>query len=337
MNFLLKKIIYRAKIIIYDTVAVRQLKFYFRSSFLYTNIILIRIIMKATYVKTSLKSIVSISKIVTIHYYEFDSSFVFEGESHDFWEMVYVDGGRVRVRSGEEECELTQGDVIFHAPNEFHSIRALDSSPNFFVISFVCPSPSMDCLVGYRTTLDKNLKAFISSIIKEAENSFVIPKNDPKLRKLTKKKDAALGGEQLIKNYLEELLILLMRGIAKHGTASLFPSKESMENHLVTAVKSYIEENVYENPRLTDICRALGYSKSYLSKLFREQTGESIAGYVIKNKIKKAKQLIREGDMNFSEISDKLAFDNPQYFSRVFKRETSMTPSEFMRSLSFKD
>ena len=195
----------------------------------------------------------------------------------------------------------------------------------------------MDCFVGYRTTLDKNLKPFISSIIREAENSFVIPKNDPKLRRLTKKENAALGGEQLVKNYLEELLILLMRGMAKQGTSSLFPSKESMENHLVTAVKSYVSEKVYENLRLSDICRSLGYSKSYLSKLFREQTGESIASYAIKNKIKKAKQLIREGNMNFSEISDKLSFDNPQYFSRVFKRETGVTPSEFMRSLSFKD
>lgn len=329
--------IYRAKIIINDTVALRQLKFYYRSSFLYTSFVSVRKNMKATYVKTSLKTLVDITKIVTIHYYEFDSRFVFEGESHDFWEMVYVDGGRVKVKSGEEECELSQGDVIFHAPNEFHSIRALDSSPNFFVISFVCNSPSMDCLVGYRTGLDKNLKPFISSIIKEAENSFVIPKNDPKLRKLTKKENAALGGEQLIKNYLEELLILLMRMIAKESTTSLFPSKESMENHLVTAVKNYIDEKVYENPRLLDVCRALGYSKSYLSKLFREQTGESIANYSIKRKIKKAKQLIREGNMNFSEISDKLSFDNPQYFSRVFKRETGMTPSEFMRSLRFKD
>lgn len=329
--------IYRAKIIIYDAVVLRQLKFYYRSSFLYTKRKIARKNMKATYVKTSLKSIVNITKIVTIHYYEFDSKFVFEGESHDFWEMVYVDGGRVKVKSGEDECELSQGDVIFHAPNEFHSIRALDSSPNFFVISFVCPSPSMDCFVGYRTTLDKNLKPFISSIIKEAENSFVIPTNDTKLRKLTKKENAALGGEQLIKNYLEELLILLMRSIAKCGTATLFPTKESMENHLVKAVKVFIEEKIYENPRLSDICRALGYSKSYLSKLFREQTGESIASFAIKNKIKKAKQLIREGNMNFSEISDKLAFDNPQYFSRVFKREAGVTPSEFMRSLSFKD
>jgi len=329
--------IYRAKIIIYDTVAWRQLKFYYRSSFLYTSFVGARKNMKATYVKTSLKSLVDITKIVTIHYYEFDSSFVFEGESHDFWEMVYVDGGRVKVRSGDEECELSQGDVIFHAPNEFHSIRALDSSPNFFVISFVSNSPSMDCLVGYRTGLDKNLKPFISSIIKEAENSFVIPKNDPTPRKLAKKENAALGGEQLIKNYLEELLILLMRTIAKESATSLFPSKESMENHLVTAVKDYIDEKVYENPRLLDICRALGYSKSYLSKLFKDQTGESIASYAIKRKIKKAKQLIREGSMNFSEISDKLSFDNPQYFSRVFKRETGMTPSEFMRTLRFKD
>lgn len=289
--------------------------------------------MKATYVKTSLSSLVNVSKIVTIHYYEFDRNFVFDGESHDFWEMVYVDAGKVKVKSGEEECELSQGDVIFHAPNEFHSIRALDSAPNFFVISFVSTSPSMDSLVGYRTTLDRTLKPFISSIIKEAENSFVIPKNDTNLRKLTKKENAALGGEQLIKNYLEELIILLMRGIAKCTDSSIFPSKESMENHLVKSVKSYIKESVYENPHLSDICRSLGYSKSYLSKLFKEQTGESIASYAIKHKMKVAKELIREGNMNFSEISDKLAFDNPQYFSRVFKRETGMTPSEFMRSL----
>ncbi len=289
--------------------------------------------MKATYVKTSLSSLVNISKIVTIHYYEFDKNFIFEGESHDFWEMVYVDFGKVKVKYGDKECELSQGDVIFHAPNEFHSIRAHESSPNFFVISFVSGSVAMDSLIGYRTSLDKTLKPFISSIIKEAESSFVIPKNDINLKKLKKKENAALGGEQLIKNYLEELIIHLMRGIAGCAGSSLFPSKESMENHLVTSVKSFIKERVYEKPRLSDICCSLGYSKSYLSKLFREQTGESIAGYAVKNKVKRAKELIREGNMNFSEISEKLAFDNPQYFSRVFKRETGMTPSEFMRSL----
>ena len=99
--------------------------------------------MKAIYVKTELQSILNISKIVTIHYYEFDKNFIFEGESHDFWEMVYVDRGQVKIRRDNEEQILSQGEIIFHKPDEFHSIRAYNSAPNFFVVSFVCNSPAM--------------------------------------------------------------------------------------------------------------------------------------------------------------------------------------------------
>ena len=127
-----------------------------------------------------------------------------------------------------------------------------------------------------------------------------------------------------------------MRSMQEGKEISIFPSKESMENHLVTAVKRYIEERIYENPTLSDICESLGYSKSYLSRLFREQTGGSIANYAVRAKINRAKEMIRDGSMNFSEISDRLAFDNPQYFSRVFKRESKMTPSEFKNSLDIK-
>ena len=167
--------------------------------------------MKAIYIKTKPESVINISRIVTVHYYEFDSSFVFEGESHDFWEMVYVDKGKIKVKAGDEEFALGQGETVFHAPNEFHSVKALDSSPNFFVISFECSSAVMQRFVGRRATLDKNLRPFISSIISEAEKTYVIPKNDTGLKKLVKKKTAQIGGEQLIKTYLEQLLILLVR------------------------------------------------------------------------------------------------------------------------------
>ena len=292
--------------------------------------------MKATYVKTQLKSFIDVSKIITIHYYEFDKKFVFDGESHDFWEMVYVDKGRVKVFSNEKEIILSQGEIIFHQPNEFHSIRAYDSEPNFFVISFVSPSPAMQYFVGYSDVLDKTLKGFISSIVTESENTYVIPKNDPTLKKLKKRENADLGGEQLIKTYLEQLLILLIRKQTKRGEIGVFPNKESMENHLVVAVKDLITRKMDENLRISDICSELGYSKSYISKLFKEQTGDTIASFGAKVRINRAKELIREGVMNFSEISDMLDFDNPQYFSRVFKRETGMTPSEFKHSLNFR-
>ncbi len=102
---------------------------------------------------------------------------------------------------------------------------------------------------------------------------------------------------------------------------------------MITSIKTFVEENWESEFRLVDICKSLGYSKSYLCKLFREQTGETIAEYAMRVKIGHAKRLIREGQLNFSQISDTLAFDTPQYFSRVFKRVTQMTPTEFKETL----
>ena len=293
--------------------------------------------MKATYVKTQLQNVINVSKIVTVHYYEFDKNFVFNGESHNFWEIVYIDKGQVQVRRNEESLILSQGEIVFHRPNEFHSIKALNSSPNFFVVSFVCSSPLMVYLEKYHTVLNKTLLGFISSIIKEAEKTYVIPKNDPTLKKLIKKETAPIGGEQLIKTYLEQFLIFLIRIIVKKDEPNVFPTKESMETHLVSSAKRLLEEKAEEPFRVNDLCIALGYSKSYLSKLFHEQTGETIANFSIKQKINRAKQLIREGNLNFAQISEKLSFDNPQYFARVFKRVTGMTPTEFKSSLNFEN
>ena len=145
-----------------------------------------------------------------------------------------------------------------------------------------------------------------------------------------------MGAEQLIKTYLEQFLIFLVRDITKKENSVIFPSKESMENHLMLEVKAYIEEHIEDTIRVSDICQKFDYSKSYLSKLFHEQCGETLANFTTKAKINRAKQLIRENNMNFAQISNLLSFDNPQYFSRVFKRITGMTPTEFKHSLEFK-
>jgi AraC-like DNA-binding protein len=94
-----------------------------------------------------------------------------------------------------------------------------------------------------------------------------------------------------------------------------------------------MDKKVTEPFRVEALCKKTGYGKSYLSRVFREQTGETLAAYAVKLKIKRAKTLIREHDLNFTQISDRLSFDNPQYFSRVFKRVTGMTPTEFKASL----
>lgn len=292
--------------------------------------------MAVTYKKTRPKTLFYIPEIVTIHYYELDKSFVFDGEEHDFWEMVYVDKGAVEIRADEKTLVLNQGEILFHKPHEFHAIRAFRSNPDFFVISFVCRSPAMKLFEGYRAALSQSLRPFVSSIITEARNSFHIPKNDVTLLKLRRRSQAKEGGEQLIKTYLEQLLILLARAILDQQESSVSPVQESMETQLVSTVKSYIRDNLGKRITMEELAGVTGYSTSYISRVFRQQCGMTIGRYITAKKISYAKELIRNHTYNFAQISDMLAFDTPQYFASTFKKETDMTPSEFKRSLDIR-
>lgn len=292
--------------------------------------------MPTRYIKTRPKNLIHISQIVTIHYYELDKFFSFSGESHDFWELVYVDKGAVEIQADDKQLVLNQGEILFHKPNEFHAIKSFRSDPNFFVISFVCRSAAMELLAGYRAVLSPSLKPFVSSIITEARTSFHIPKNDVNLSGLTRRSHAKVGGEQLIKTYLEQLLILLIRGLLEQKESSSFPGQEIMESKQVLKIKDYIRENLGKQLGLEELSAFTGYSKSYICRIFRQQCGTTVGSYITSQKIKHAKELIRNHSYNFSQISDMLAFDNPQYFASTFKRETGMTPSEFKRSLDIR-
>lgn len=80
------------------------------------------------YVSTRMKKEINIESIVTIHYFEYMKNFVFQGESHDFWELLYVDKGEVSVRAENEWLTLHAGDIIFHRPNEFHAFESIGKS-----------------------------------------------------------------------------------------------------------------------------------------------------------------------------------------------------------------
>ncbi len=290
--------------------------------------------MQFSYIQPRLKKVINITEIQTIHYYEFDERFSFEGEKHDFWEMVYVDSGMVEIQRDEETLILKQGEVIFHEPNEFHTIKSYHGSPNVFVVSFVCKSTVMSCFRKYKALLNIALRPVVSSIISEAENTYNT--NEKGREKVSIKQQGPIGGEQLVKTYLEQLLILLARDISYKDDTSIFPSKESMETYLVAEIKEYMKGRLTEKVDAGGICGYFGYSRAYVSRLFKSQCGTSLMKYYMEKKIELSKTLIREKRYNISQISNMLSFDNPQYFSRVFKKVTGLTPSEYAHSLKIK-
>ena len=109
--------------------------------------------------------------------------------------------------------------------------------------------------------------------------------------------------------------------------------RERSQNEFLARVQQYLEANIQRRLTLSDICRDNLVGRSYLQKVFREKTGGGAMEYFGNLKIQKAKEMIRQGSHNFTEIAALLGYNSIHYFSRHFKKVTGMTPSEYASSV----
>lgn len=289
--------------------------------------------MDKRYYKHKIENLLVIQKIVTIHYFEFDKKFVGPSESHDFWELVYADKESVVCSADGKDILLKEGELLFHKPNETHSLRANgNSAPNVFIISFVCKSEALYFFETKKIALQKNLIRFIYSIIDEAKKTFDLPYSDPKLKKMKLLQSPTLGGQQLIKNYLEILLINVMRDETQNEeTDAVFLPQEKVGEQIAEQIISLLKSRVYEKMSISDVCSAINYNKSYIFSQFKKATNRSVMAYFLHLKIEQAKRLLRETSLSVTQISEKLAFESPNYFSKAFKKKTGYTPLQYKK------
>ena len=287
------------------------------------------------FVSTTLNLAIVVNDIYTVHYFEFSKDYTFEGESHPFWEFVYVDKGEILALSDGEEIHLKKGQILFHKPNEFHTLMANGvTAPNVLIVSFNCESKNMHFFENRVVHIGDQERRLMATIISESENAFSTPLDDPCTTHLERNKNANPYSEQFIKISLEWLLLSIIRNNTKKQPSPIIPLiKENSQNEIFDNVVKYLEANVDKHLPLIKICQDNLVSKSYLQTLFREKTGGGVIDYFNHLKINAAKHMIRESSGNFTEISFKLGYNSIHYFSRQFKNMTGMTLTEYASSV----
>lgn len=281
------------------------------------------------YTKTLLTSSVTVDSIYTVHYFEYERDFAYSGEFHDFWEIVYADRKSLVLTAGSKEVRLEAGQMYIHKPGEFHNIRVeKNSTANSVIVSFDCDSPALDRIAGVIITCSAEEKRIIGGIVKEATAAFSTPLGNPHTAVMGKSKNGAFGCEQMIRLYIEQLLIFLIRGNSRTVTA-----KRSENPKLLISICDWLEKNVEKEIKFEDIIKEFNISASVIKRMFREQMDCGAMEHFTRLKIDAAKQMIRERELNFTEIADRLSFNTSQYFTTVFKRVSGMTPTEYAFSV----
>lgn len=286
--------------------------------------------------KYPLSKLFDIPQIVTIHYFEYGKDFVFEGESHDFWEFLCVDKGEVTVTADQATHRLKKGSIIFHKPGQFHSV-ATDGviAPNLVVVSFVCHSPAISFFEDKILPLGETERHLLAAVLAEAGDAFLTPLDNPYTRQLSGNPDRRPGSEQMIQLSLEHFLISLYRKSCQPPADTRLDKsvKLKRDDETFRHILTYMENRLTETLTLEQICHDNLIGVSQLQNLFRSKCGGGIIEYFTRMKITRAKELIREKNMNFTQIADFLGYNSIHYFSRQFKKITGMTPSEYALSI----
>ena len=284
---------------------------------------------------TPIRTDISITGFHSIYYFEFDIDFYHTPETHDFWELVYVDYGTIDAIVDGVGCSLSSGQVIFHQPMESHThIGNGRDAGNVVVISFSCDSPVMSFFNRKIFSLQKTSKKVLSLFLAEATNALGAICRDYNDTSPLDFSNAPLGSTQLMQGYLTEFLFSLIRSNSGVTTLEATQNTRQMaENSLFNSILYFIQDNLNQPPSLETLCTRFSLGRTYLSRIFKEATGSSPVDYWIHAKIKEAKKLIREGNLNITQISEILGYSGIHHFTRMFKRITGMSPTDYKNTV----
>ncbi len=247
--------------------------------------------------------------------------FSFEGESHPFWELVYVKEGSVGVAADERIYSLSAGDVIFHKPMEFHRIwSAENSSPNLNIITFEANGKKIKELEDLTSRLDASGIILLERCVELGKKAFVYNRGKVALE---------VYDERICQEYCNYLEIFLL-SLVSRGSSEKLPIEVSYDSKLFSDIVLFLRDNVDEKLTVDNIADRFFVSPSRIKRLFSKYAGIGVINYFNNMKILEAQKLLREG-MTVAETASRLGFANQFYFCNVFKKFSLITPSEFRR------
>lgn len=254
----------------------------------------------------------NITALHTIFRNTYDAHFRFQGEFHDFYELVCVLEGKALITSDRNVFEVDAGHAILHPPMQFHNISSIaDTSLTILVFTFsgkhIPPLENRACRI-YDLFRVKEIYGLARRAF-DIEGNWVLRARDDSYRTIRVAKELELLLLQLA-DHSREQTPLKNQGVAQYSAIV-----KTMEDHIQQRLT--VKE-------LADLC---GLSQSGLQKAFSKYAGMGVMEYFTRQKMQLAARLLSEGN-TIKESAAAIGYTDQNYFSTVYKRVTGNIPSK---------
>ena len=208
------------------------------------------------------------------------------------------------------------GDLVIYGPNQWHMQYAdIGVAPRYVTLSFASRGPELNSLLNRKCTAPQKVVSLLQTMLREQEQSDTY-------------------SSDIILCQLNLMLLLLLREATspsggKLQTANAVPS----ENEIIRQAQQYISSHIREKLSVPLVARQVDVSPSYLTALFHKNLQISPGEYIRRIKLQESKQMIRENNLNFTEIAAELQYSTVHHFSRQFKEKFGITPTEYAKSV----
>lgn len=232
-------------------------------------------------------------------YNDSDDKWNFSVHSHPCMELLYTVGGKGETRTCGRTLTLSLYDLILYPAHSKHqSIQIPEIQQEIYCLWIELPGLKLEDAV-YLHDRENVLGSVIVRLYHE-----------------TKRESP---NAHLLEYELKALLTLIFRE----------QSEASPDAPLLSCVLRHIDEHLAEKLTLDELAQMCHISKSYLSRKFKERTGETVISYINHKRIDAASQMLIFTNTDIDEISFRLGFESPKYFYRVFKKLTGESPTGF--------
>ena len=235
------------------------------------------------------------------------------------WQLLYVASGKAHFYIKGQEVIVTAGNmVLYQAKQEMHYEYFGKDKPEVYWVHFTGGQ--------------------VRSILKRhdvpMDNNVFYAGNSPTYGYLFKEmilelQTCRVGYETLLSMYLEQIFVLVQR--------SRLDKSPVVSSHLqeeMGIARRYFQEHYNEDINIEEYALSRNMSVSYFLKKFKEVTKKSPMQYILGIRISNAVSLLESTDYNVTEISTIIGYDNPLYFSRIFKKQKGVSPSDYRKQLS---